>query len=248
MLRARSRTPPPNRPCRIAGNGSRWCAPKGPLMTDSKITELLARAAGGDSEAAAAFVRAQALRLHAAERHQRQRPGGRPADAPDSLLIPRAAPPSDAPSPASLVRAPLSVSLGGAACVPHPSSRPAQLPAPLDPVSALPRADGPWLSRFRSPCLAPCFVVCLCLVCRCVLRLLLCLFGSCAPRHLRLACRCRSACSLCSLLLSPSLLPSPAALPFRLPSSSLPAGFLLPVVRLWLFADVLSALGGLVEK
>ncbi|MFJ4003991.1 hypothetical protein ACIPWL_11090 [Streptomyces sp. NPDC090023] len=37
-------------------------------MTDSKITELLARAATGDPEAAAAFVRARALRLRAAER------------------------------------------------------------------------------------------------------------------------------------------------------------------------------------
>ncbi|MEU8544675.1 hypothetical protein AB0C52_32545 [Streptomyces sp. NPDC048717] len=37
-------------------------------MTDSKITELLARAACGDPEAAAAFARARALRLHAAER------------------------------------------------------------------------------------------------------------------------------------------------------------------------------------
>lgn len=37
-------------------------------MTDSKITKLLARAANGDPEAAAAFVRARALRLHAAER------------------------------------------------------------------------------------------------------------------------------------------------------------------------------------
>ncbi|WP_331751968.1 hypothetical protein [Streptomyces sp. NBC_00829] len=37
-------------------------------MTDSKITELLARAASGDPEAAAAFMRARALRLHAAER------------------------------------------------------------------------------------------------------------------------------------------------------------------------------------
>ncbi|WEH38015.1 hypothetical protein PZB75_31965 (plasmid) [Streptomyces sp. AM 4-1-1] len=35
-------------------------------MTDSKITELLARAASGDAEAAAAFVRARALRLYAA--------------------------------------------------------------------------------------------------------------------------------------------------------------------------------------
>jgi len=37
-------------------------------MTDSKITELLARAASGDPEAAAAFRRERALRLHAAER------------------------------------------------------------------------------------------------------------------------------------------------------------------------------------
>ncbi|MFD8416542.1 hypothetical protein ACFV2Q_33175 [Streptomyces sp. NPDC059650] len=37
-------------------------------MTDSKITELLARAANDDPEAAAAFVRARDLRLHAAER------------------------------------------------------------------------------------------------------------------------------------------------------------------------------------
>ncbi|MFC7986537.1 hypothetical protein [Streptomyces sp. NPDC057336] len=37
-------------------------------MTDNKITELLARAAGGDREAAAAFARARVLRLHAAER------------------------------------------------------------------------------------------------------------------------------------------------------------------------------------
>ncbi|MEU0214085.1 hypothetical protein ABZ281_02815 [Streptomyces sp. NPDC006265] len=36
-------------------------------MKDSKITELLARAASGDPEAAAAFTRARALRLHAAE-------------------------------------------------------------------------------------------------------------------------------------------------------------------------------------
>ncbi|WP_159046945.1 hypothetical protein [Streptomyces sp. XY66] len=36
-------------------------------MTDNKITELLARAASGDPEAAAAFMRARALRLHAAE-------------------------------------------------------------------------------------------------------------------------------------------------------------------------------------
>lgn len=38
------------------------------LMTAIKITELLARAASGDPEAAAAFMRARALRLHAAER------------------------------------------------------------------------------------------------------------------------------------------------------------------------------------
>ncbi|MEU5136994.1 hypothetical protein [Streptomyces californicus] len=37
-------------------------------MTDRKITELLARAANGDPEAAAVFVRARALRLHVAER------------------------------------------------------------------------------------------------------------------------------------------------------------------------------------
>ncbi|WP_331731816.1 hypothetical protein [Streptomyces sp. NBC_00073] len=37
-------------------------------MTDSKITELLARAASGDPEAAAAFTRARAVRLRAAER------------------------------------------------------------------------------------------------------------------------------------------------------------------------------------
>ncbi|MEV6583564.1 hypothetical protein AB0M92_36080 [Streptomyces sp. NPDC051582] len=36
-------------------------------MTDSKITELLARAASGDAQAAAAFTRGRALRLHAAE-------------------------------------------------------------------------------------------------------------------------------------------------------------------------------------